>query len=60
VASDDTKRLDEFKNKLKVNLAEDHAGELVYLAPSMVSLRLTEERWPDLQFRSTREHSAGG
>ncbi|MDH3419003.1 MAG: peptide chain release factor 3, partial [Gammaproteobacteria bacterium] len=59
VKSDDPKRLDEFKNKLRSNLAEDHAGELVYLAPSTVSLRLTEERWPDLTFRATREHSIG-
>ena len=59
VKSDDPQRLDEFKNKLRSNLAEDHAGELVYLAPSTVSLRLTEERWPDLTFRATREHSIG-
>jgi len=54
---DDPKRLAEFKSKLRANLAEDHAGELVYLAPSLVSLRLTEERWPDVRFRATREHS---
>jgi len=57
VDADDAKRLDEFKNKLRVNLAEDHAGQLVYLAPSLVSLRLTEERWPDVRFRATREHA---
>lgn len=60
VKGDDPKQLDEFKRKLSVNLAEDHAGELVYLAPSTVSLKLTEERWPDLTFRATREHSAAG
>ena len=58
VKGDDPKRLDEFRRKLSSNLAEDHAGELVYLAPSTVSLKLTEERWPDLSFRATREHSA--
>ena len=59
VKGEDPKQLDEFKRKLSSNLAEDHAGELVYLAPSTVSLKLTEERWPDLTFRATREHSAG-
>jgi peptide chain release factor 3 len=58
VEADDSKRLVEFKNKLKTNLAEDHAGKLVYLAPSHVSLRLTEERWPELRFSTTREHRA--
>jgi peptide chain release factor 3 len=50
-------RLKEFMAKLKSNLAEDHAGQLVFLAPSQVSLRLTEERWPDIEFHATREHS---
>jgi len=49
--------LTEFKRKLKGNLAEDHTGELVFLAPSSVSLKLTQERWPNLEFRATREHS---
>ncbi|MDX1562700.1 MAG: peptide chain release factor 3 [Gammaproteobacteria bacterium] len=53
----DSPRLDEFKNKLKANLALDHAGELVLLAPTMVSLRLTEERWPEVKLTATREHS---
>jgi peptide chain release factor 3 len=60
VDAPDRKRLDEFKNKLKSNLAEDHAGQLVYLAPSIVSLRLTQERWPEIRFHTTREHAAGG
>jgi peptide chain release factor 3 len=49
--------LEDLKKKLRANLAEDHAGELVFLAPTLVSLRLTEERWPDVEFRATREHS---
>ena len=36
----------------------DHAGELVYLAPSRINLNLTIERWPGLVFRETREHLA--
>jgi len=30
----------------------------VYLAPSTVSLSLTQERWPKVQFFTTRELSA--
>ena len=37
----------------------DHAGALVYLAPSRVNLQLTLERWPDIRFSETREHLAG-
>ena len=40
------------------NLALDHAGELVYLAPTRVNLELTMERWPGVRFRETREHLA--
>ena len=34
---------------------DDHAGKLVYLAPSRVNLELTIERWPKIAFRATRE-----
>jgi peptide chain release factor 3 len=57
VRSSDQSMLDRFKAKLGANLALDHAGELVLLAPTLVSLRLTEERWPEIKFNSTREHS---
>jgi len=52
----DPKKLEEFRNKAHDHLAIDHSGSLVYLAPSRVNLNLTLERWPDLQFRETREH----
>jgi peptide chain release factor 3 len=52
----DKKMLEELKRKLRGNLAEDHAGELVFLAATNVSLHLTQERWPDVQFKATREH----
>jgi peptide chain release factor 3 len=54
----DRQRLEEFTTRQNANLAIDHAGELVLLAPTLISLRLTEERWPDLRFSATREHSA--
>jgi peptide chain release factor 3 len=57
VRSDDSKKLEDLKKKLRVNLAEDHTGELVFLAPTLVSLSLTEERWPGVAFHSTREHA---
>jgi peptide chain release factor 3 len=54
----DEKRLAEFRDKAYDNLSLDHAGELVYLAPTRVNLSLTEERWPDVVFAKTRENLA--
>jgi peptide chain release factor 3 len=54
----DEKRLAEFRVKAHDNLAVDHAGQLVYLAPSRVNLSLTLERWPELAFLETRENAA--
>ncbi len=56
VECDDAKMLEEFKKKQADNLALDGGGHLSYLAPTRVNLSLTQERWPDIQFRSTREH----
>jgi peptide chain release factor 3 len=56
VECDDTKMLEEFKRKAHDNLALDHGDSLVYIAPTRVNLSLTEERWPDVMFRKTREH----
>jgi peptide chain release factor 3 len=52
----DEKRLAEFREKAHDNLAMDHAGQLVYLAPTRVNLGLTEERWPQIEFLKTREN----
>jgi len=54
----DHKKLQEFRDKAHDNLALDHSGALVYLAPTRVNLALTLERWPDITFRETREHLA--
>lgn len=51
----DEKMLAEFRRKLESNLAIDHADELVYLAPTRVNLKMTQERWPDVEFLATRE-----
>jgi peptide chain release factor 3 len=58
VRGDDRAHIEEFTKKLVANVAKDHAGELVYLAPTTVALALTQERWPKLQFFATREAAA--
>ncbi|MFO1399906.1 MAG: peptide chain release factor 3 [Steroidobacteraceae bacterium] len=58
ISSDDEPRLEEFRQKAFDNLAVDHGGALVYLAPTRVNLQLTQERWPDIRFGETREHLA--
>jgi len=52
----DARRLEEFRERNAASLATDVAGELAYIAPSRVNLQLTEERWPEVEFRATREH----
>jgi len=56
VECDDVKMLSDFERKAHDNLALDHGDRLVYIAPTRVNLSLTEERWPDIDFRKTREH----
>ena len=56
VDCDDDKMLADFRDKAHDNLALDHGGRLVYIAPTRVNLNLTEERWPEIAFRKTREH----
>ncbi|MCD6055122.1 MAG: peptide chain release factor 3 [Gammaproteobacteria bacterium] len=59
ISAEDPKKLEEFKRKAGNYLALDSSGCLTYLAPSMVNLNLTRERWLDIQFRDTREHHVG-
>ncbi len=56
IECDDDKMLTEFRKKQSENIAIDGGEHLTYLAPSMVNLNLTMERWPDIDFRATREH----
>jgi peptide chain release factor 3 len=58
VRCSDEKKLAEFRTRAYDNLSVDHGGELVYLAPTRVNLSLTEERWPGIEFQSTRENLA--
>ncbi|MCH7742378.1 MAG: peptide chain release factor 3 [Proteobacteria bacterium] len=55
IECEDQKMLAEFRIKAEANLAMDGGGHLTYLAPTRVNLTLTEERWPEITFRSTRE-----
>ncbi|ROR98785.1 peptide chain release factor 3 [Sinobacterium caligoides] len=48
--------LAELKRKANDNVAIDGGGHLTYLAPTRVNLALAEERYPEVDFRSTREH----
>jgi peptide chain release factor 3 len=54
----DEKMLERFREKAYENLALDQGGALVYIAPTRVNLELAMERWPDIRFNATREHSA--
>lgn len=56
IYSKDTKKLEDFRNKAFDNLALDGSDNLTYLAPTRVNLNLTMERWPDVEFKTTREH----
>ncbi|EPW3753929.1 peptide chain release factor 3, partial [Proteus mirabilis] len=50
------KKLEEFKRKNEQHLALDGGDNLTYIAPTMVNLNLTRERYPDIEFHQTREH----
>ncbi|SQI31635.1 Peptide chain release factor 3 [Providencia alcalifaciens] len=56
VECDDVKKFEEFKRKNEQNLALDGGDNLSYIAPTMVNLNLTSERYPEVKFRKTREH----
>lgn len=55
VECDDEKKFRQFKDRCEDNLSLDHAGDLVYIAPTRVNLDLTMERWPEVKFLATRE-----
>ncbi|WP_068759976.1 peptide chain release factor 3, partial [Oleiphilus sp. HI0128] len=56
VSCDDPVKLEAFRKKCFDNLALDGGDNLSYIAPTMVNLQLSEERYPEVQFRKTREH----
>ena len=52
----DVKKFDEFQRKNQAHLALDGGDNLAYIAPTMVNLNLAKERFPEVDFRATREH----
>jgi peptide chain release factor 3 len=56
ISSEDPAAMKEFLAKMEQKLAIDHSGAYVYLASSRVNLQMTEERYPKIQFKNTREH----
>ncbi len=55
VHCDNAKKLEEFQRRANDYLALDGAQQLTYIAPTMVNLNLAIERYPDVEFRHTRE-----
>jgi peptide chain release factor 3 len=47
----------DFRRKLESNLYIDGHGDLVYLSPNRWNLQKVEERFPDMVFEATREHT---
>ena len=56
VTCPDATHLAEFVKANQARLAKDVDGNYAYLADTGVNLRLAQERWPKVQFHSTREH----
>lgn len=57
VTAEDPTVLEEFRSRLRSQLALDGDNQLALLATSRHNLKLIEDRWPDVRFSSTREHS---
>ena len=57
VSCSDEKIFEQFKRKAYDYLAIDHGNALVYVAPTRVNLSLAQERYPEVRFHETREHS---
>lgn len=56
VTCNDDKIMTVFEKKAYDNLALDGGNNLTYIAPTMVNLNLTQERYPEVEFHKTREH----
>jgi peptide chain release factor 3 len=57
-SSDDVRKMmEQFMRRNEANLAHDAHGDLTYLAPNKWNLAKVEERYPDVRFEATREHT---
>ncbi len=55
VVCDKKSDFEAFQRKARQNLALDAGGDLTYIAPNLANLSLAMERWPDVQFKNTKE-----
>lgn len=55
VSGSDPKKLEEFMNRRKKDLARDKDGKLVFLAESAWTLKLVQENFPELEFHTSSE-----
>ncbi len=55
VGAGDPKELARFRDANGHRLATDASGSLTFLAPNAAALSVTMEKWPDIEFRTTRE-----
>jgi len=55
IGADDPKMLTKFRNENAHRLATDASDSLTFLAPSAAALSVTQEKWPAIEFRTTRE-----
>ena len=60
IGAPDSKKLAEFRTTNAHRLATDSAGSLAFLAPSAAALSVTVEKWPAIEFRTTREIAGSG
>lgn len=49
--------MQEFSRKASAQLATDGGNNLTYLAPTLVNLKMAEERYPEITFAKTREQT---
>jgi peptide chain release factor 3 len=58
IECEDRKKLDQFEEKYRQNMARDSEGHLTFFAPNAWRLGFVMEDWPDISFKKTREHNA--
>ncbi|HVV86428.1 MAG TPA: peptide chain release factor 3 [Kofleriaceae bacterium] len=57
VDADDPKLVKRFADGNRDNVAEDHGGDLVFLARNDWQLNRAKQDWPGIRFLTTREHA---
>jgi peptide chain release factor 3 len=57
LVSDKKDELERFERKYRSRMAHDSEGHLAFLAPDIWRLNKIVEEWPDIEFRTFREHS---